>query len=100
MNKTLEDVIDAWKNDEADMYDIWDYCDAMEPTEEKLAELKDCIISYDMHILYITLYMKFKDLLTVDECLKYLKDFKCHFNYEPENIDTVMEYIESRKNAE
>lgn len=71
----LEDIICNYMDGIAEFDDIVDFCDGMEPNEENKQMLIECMGSFDIGVLYETLFDKFEDLLTAEETEKYRKKF-------------------------
>ena len=71
----LEDIICNYMDGIAEFDDIVDFCDGMELNEENKQMLIECMGSFDIGVLYETLFDKFEDLLTAEETEKYRKKF-------------------------
>ena len=80
MYNELDELISKYIDGEAEMDDIFDFCFSLEPTAENKKMLTDCIICYDIDVLYEALFNIFGDMLTEDERIKYKTRFKSIFD--------------------
>ena len=76
----LDELLHRYMNDEIDFYEVIDFCDELEPTEENKKMLLDAIDCFDIIYLYDTLDRTFGELLTDEEKLKYRQRFERIFD--------------------
>lgn len=77
----LDELIHQYMNDEIELDEIVEFCDNLEPSIKNKKMLMDSIDCYDIEILYVTLFGKFKDTLSVEEAKKYRDRFVKTFDH-------------------
>lgn len=77
----LDELIHQYMDDEIELDEIVEFCDNLEPSIKNKKMLMDSIDCYDIEILYVTLFGKFKDTLSVEEAKKYRDRFMKTFDY-------------------
>ena len=77
----LDDLIHQYMDDEIELDEIVEFCDNLEPSIKNKKMLMDSIDCYDIEILYVTLFGKFKDTLSVEEAKKYRDRFVKTFDH-------------------
>ena len=71
----LDKIIGKVLCGEMDFDSIYDYCETMPDTPEKLLELKNAIEDYDLIDLYDCLFSRFGSRLTAEELSWYKKKY-------------------------
>jgi len=77
----LDELIHQYMDDEIELDEIVEFCDNLEPSIKNKKMLMDSIDCYDIEILYVTLFGKFKDTLSVEEAKKYRDRFMKTFDH-------------------
>lgn len=77
----LDELIHQYMDDEIELDEIVEFCDNLEPSIKNKKMLMDSIDCYDIEILYVTLFGKFKDTLSVEEEKKYRDRFMKTFDH-------------------
>lgn len=77
----LDELIHQYMDDEIELDEIVEFCDNLEPSIKNKKMLMDSIDCYDIEILYVTLFSKFKDTLSVEEAKKYRDRFMKTFDH-------------------
>ena len=77
----LDELIHQYMDDEIELDGIVEFCDNLEPSIKNKKMLMDSIDCYDIEILYVTLFSKFKDTLSVEEAKKYRDRFMKTFDH-------------------
>ena len=77
----LDELIHQYMDDEIELDEIVEFCDNLEPSIKNKKMLMDSIDCYDIEILYVTLFGKFKDTLSVEEVKKYRDRFMKTFDH-------------------
>lgn len=77
----LDELIHQYMDDEIELDEIVEFCDNLEPSIKNKKMLMDSIDCYDIEILYVTLFGKFKDTLSVEEAKKYRDRFVKTFDH-------------------
>ena len=77
----LDELIHQYMDDEIELDEIVEFCDNLEPSIKNKKMLMDSIDCYDIEILYVTLFGKFKDTISVEEAKKYRDRFMKTFDH-------------------
>lgn len=77
----LDELIHQYMDDEIELDEIVEFCDNLEPSIKNKKMLMDSIDCYDIENLYVTLFGKFKDTLSVEEAKKYRDRFMKTFDH-------------------
>ena len=77
----LDELIHQYMDDDIELDEIVEFCDNLEPSIKNKKMLMDSIDCYDIEILYVTLFGKFKDTLSVEEAKKYRDRFMKTFDH-------------------
>lgn len=77
----LDELIHQYMDDEIEFDEIIEFCDNLEPSIKNKKMLMDSIDCYDIEILYVTLFGKFKDTLSIEETKKYRDRFMKTFDH-------------------
>lgn len=77
----LDELIHQYMDDEIELDEIVEFCDNLEPSIKNKKMLMDSIDCYDIEILYVALFGKFKDTLSVEEAKKYRDRFMKTFDH-------------------
>lgn len=77
----LDELIHQYMDDEIELDEIVEFCDNLELSIKNKKMLMDSIDCYDIEILYVTLFGKFKDTLSVEEAKKYRDRFMKTFDH-------------------
>ena len=77
----LDELIHQYMDDEIELDEIVEFCDNLEQSIKNKKMLMDSIDCYDIEILYVTLFGKFKDTLSVEEAKKYRDRFMKTFDH-------------------
>ena len=77
----LDELIHQYMDDDIELDEIVEFCDNLEPSIKNKKMLMDSIDCYDIEILYVTLFGKFKDTLSVEEAKKYRDRFVKTFDH-------------------
>jgi len=77
---TLDDLIHQYMDDEIEFDSIVDFCDRLEVNECNKEMLISCIKSFDIDILYKTLFDRFKMFLSDSEIDCYKNSFALTFD--------------------
>lgn len=77
----LDELIHQYMDDEIELDELIDFCDNLELSIKNKKMLMDSIDCYDIEILYVTLFGKFKDTLSVEEAKKYRDRFMKTFDH-------------------
>ena len=72
----LEALVRQYIDQEIEVDTIESFCENMIPSVENKNMLIECVDSYDLEVLFTTLFRRFKHLLTADEEKHYRKCFK------------------------
>lgn len=77
----LDELIHEYMDDEIELDEIVEFCDNLEPSIKNKKMLMDSIDCYNIEILYVTLFGKFKDTLSIEEAKKYRDRFMKTFDH-------------------